>query len=278
MSSSEKKKSTKERDKRDDRREKRHTSRKPEEEEEDRERHHSHEEKLATRTEPMSIVTQRSDITTVAQQSLTSSTNLLDMFVGSMTVKEEDADVKNVPLTIKEEKYKQGNTELDTMDEGDESELKIFLCNDHGTLKSRLRPATVIIASDKCKAEILLEDELKRKGYPSFREKKYNIVAFDERQKQVIMMTMEEIGEKKMLRDDIPKNVIFWCSSHDVLPPLGPGTIISDQDHRHAQQMFDTVLFQKGLKTFDEMPYTLVELQKDKPRVIILFNGDLRTL
>lgn len=193
--------------------------------------------------------------------------NLLDIIATSF--EEENGGIM-IPI-----KREQTDMETDVRDRL----LSVFLCNNHGTLEGQLNPATVIVAADKAEAQEILERELSDRGLPSFYQHKYDIIQLDTRQKQVIMLTMEDIKrmeERKMQRESVKDNLVFMCASHDILPPLGPGTVIVDSDNQHAQQMFDVVLQNNELRTFSELPYTFVQVNRTEPNVFILSDGELR--
>ena len=66
---------------------------------------------------------------------------------------------------------------------------------------------------------------------------------------------------------------IFYCEDHDTLWPVGATSIMSAPDKESAKIILERALKDAGLKTFDEEPYTLIELPLDKP-VIVFNDGD----
>ena len=66
---------------------------------------------------------------------------------------------------------------------------------------------------------------------------------------------------------------IFTCTDHDN-QWVGVASVIIANNKGHAKMLLDQELINKHLKPYAESPYTLTELDINKPQAIILQDGD----
>ena len=67
----------------------------------------------------------------------------------------------------------------------------------------------------------------------------------------------------------------FICTDHHTIFPLGASSVVIAYDHKHAIRQLDKELKKQGFMTYEEKPYTIVEINTFEPRAYILSTGDL---
>lgn len=67
---------------------------------------------------------------------------------------------------------------------------------------------------------------------------------------------------------------LFTCIDHDGHWPVGVASIIVARNETEAKKLLDEVLHEDGLETFEKKPYTLQEIDLNKPKAVLLHSGE----
>ena len=77
--------------------------------------------------------------------------------------------------------------------------------------------------------------------------------------------------EKKTISEGLH---VFWCDDHKGFWPVGVASVVVAPDPASAFALLDIALREAGLPPFDEHPYTLHDLDTDRPHALIIHDGD----
>ena len=67
---------------------------------------------------------------------------------------------------------------------------------------------------------------------------------------------------------------LYTCTDHDSVWPTGVASIVIAGSEARARMVLDVALRKQGLKTYNECPYTLVEIDVSVEQAIILQDRD----
>lgn len=67
---------------------------------------------------------------------------------------------------------------------------------------------------------------------------------------------------------------LYAVTDHDGFWPVGTASIVMAKDEDHARRLLDAELKLKGLKTSEDVPYSLCQVPQTMPKAIILNDGN----
>jgi len=67
---------------------------------------------------------------------------------------------------------------------------------------------------------------------------------------------------------------LYVCTDHDRHWPTGVASVIIAKNENEAKELLNKALVRHGLKPYDEKPYVLHKVSQNKPKAIILYDGD----
>jgi len=150
----------------------------------------------------------------------------------------------------------------------------LFVCNTHKTINP-WRAATIIVCENKDNAFRLLDEYLLQKGFPTYKDSSYEIIQLDPHVEQIVMLTTEELEQKKLLLDtsDVHIKKTFVCNDHDMFVPKGSATVVVADDLNRATTLLNGSLKKMGLKIGS---FSLQEINMNRQQVQMLYDGSMR--